>query len=231
MAENRFFLDAHFLKGSDHLLIGEEHHHLSKVMRNEVGDTVELVNGKNQLAIAKITRLEKRETHLHLENVTEKKPSTSLILAQGLTRPKNLDLIIEKGTELGATAFYLFPAERSEKKELSDNQKIRLKTLSISAMKQCGRLDLPTIELMPPLKEWEPLKGRLLFGDLSPNAPPLTSSPEEATIFIGPEKGLSPSEIDLLQNTLNAKGIRLSRNILRAETAAICSLSLLATYD
>lgn len=227
MAENRFFLPVDFVPNAEHLLTGEEHHHLSKVMRNEKGDIVELVNGKNQLALATILEVGKQTTTLRLTSLTQASPPPPLILAQGLARPKNLDLIIEKGTELGATAFYLFPAERSEKEELSENQTTRLHTLMISALKQCGRLDLPSLEFKPPLAAWKAPKMRLLFGDLDPVAPPLTASAEATLIFIGPEKGFSPKEIEHLHR-LGAQGVRLNPNILRAETAALCALSVLA---
>jgi len=229
MAENRFYLDAPLKEGSLVRLEGEEAHHLHRVMRRNEGDLVEIVNGRHQLAIAQVTQIEKRAVHLKLQEVnTTPPPPFQIILAQALLRPKNLDLVIEKGTELGATAFYLFPGERSEKQTLSSTQKERLRHLSISALKQCGRLDLPQILEKPPLTAWEKPEGTLLYGDLSSTSP-LPSPTGDTLIFIGPEKGLSSAEEKILSNTFKASGIRLNSNILRAETAAICSLSLIAS--
>lgn len=224
MPEKRFFLDAPFKKGP-HKLEGEEFHHL-KVMRCDEGDTIELVNGQNQLAEAAIARIEKNLAHLNLSEITNAPPpARQIILAQAYLRPKNLDLVIEKGTELGATSFWLFPADRSEKDSLSENQQQRLRTLTISALKQCGRLDLPTIIEMPPLAKWKQMPpGELFFGDLHSTHPFTPTS--DLTIFIGPEKGFSPKEETLLAQHFKANGVRLNPHILRAETAALCALAL-----
>ena len=47
-------------------------------------------------------------------------------------------------------------------------------------------------------------------------------STEEISFFVGPEGGFSPDEISLLSKFSQR---RLSRTILRVETAAICALS------
>ncbi|NGX39010.1 MAG: hypothetical protein KR126chlam1_00328 [Chlamydiae bacterium] len=66
------------------------------------------------------------------------------------------------------------------------------------------------------------------FGDLSPEAPRFTPPSSDLLIFIGPESGFSDEEIALLQGPLKGTGIRLNPNTLRAETAAICALSLVS---
>ncbi|NGX48225.1 MAG: Ribosomal RNA small subunit methyltransferase E [Chlamydiae bacterium] len=224
MPENRFFLDQPFEKDLTAKITGDELKHL-RVMRREMGDTIELVNGRNQLAHAKITSLDKDAATLILSEITTNPPpKQQLILAQALLKPKNLDFVIEKGTELGATAFWLFPGQRSEKKSLSPTQIQRCRHLAISALKQCGRLDLPEIREMPPLADWvEFPPGELFFGNL--NSKNIFTPPEgDSTLFVGPEKGFSQEEEDLLSK--HAKGVRLHPYVLRAETAALCFLSL-----
>ena len=145
----------------------------------------------------------------------------------------HLEWIIEKGTELNATAFWLFPGMLSEKDTLSDSQRDRAKHLAISAMKQCGRLDLPEIVIKPPLLQWSPLTGTLLFGDTAEDAPylwdlPLPKPlPTPVIVFIGPEKGFDPKERAFLLNTMKASSMRLHPNILRTETAPLVALSLI----
>lgn len=227
MPEKRFFLETPFEKGAFVQLIEEEFHHL-RVMRAEKGEIVELINGKNQLALAHLKELTKKSANFTLIDVTTSSPpSRRLILAQSCLRPKNLELVIEKGTELGTTEFWIFPGERGGKDHLSSNQLHRLHLIIISAMKQCGRLDLPTLQLSPPLLEWkESPSPTAFFGDLHSQTP-LSSTLSDVTIFIGPEKGLSESEHAYLDNILKVKGIRLNPHILRAETAAICALSII----
>jgi 16S rRNA (uracil1498-N3)-methyltransferase len=206
------------------ILEGEEFHHLAKVMRIRVGETIEIVNGQGEFVEAEVVSLDKKA---QLKIVSHRKtppPSQNIFLAQALTRPSSLEWIVEKGTELGVTEFWLFPGDRSEKKEISSSQLHRLETIIINALKQCGRLYLPKIVLKPPLEKWEKPSGSLFFGDLSSKMP--LKGPFEKTVifFIGPEKGFSSEEAQLL-NKFHAKGITLHDNILRAETAAIAILS------
>lgn len=220
MPENRYFLDQKIDQGDTVTLPKEEQKHL-RVMRKEPGDTIELVNGKNLLAQATLLT---PETAQVTSITTQDPPKRQIILAQALLRPKNLDLVIEKGTELGATAFWLFPGEKSEKKELSENQKNRLTHLTISALKQCGRLDLPTIVEKPPLTEWDPPSLPLLYGSLTSQN--TLSKPGSVIFAVGPESGFMQNELKILEK-LGARDITLNPNTLRAETAALCALSKL----
>ena len=225
MPAHRFFLD----NFSSSQLTGDEFHHLKTVMRARVGDTIELVDGKGTMATATVTSLHSDHATFDISHKHhEPPPSNSIILAQGFTRPALLDWIIEKGTELGATEFWLFPGEQSEKKELTPNQLARLHTLTISALKQSGRLYLPKLKIKPLLSQWKKPTGTLLFGSLAPDAKPLTPTDIAQTIIvIGPEKGFSKNEHTFLEKDLQATGVKLNSNILRAETAALCALSLL----
>jgi 16S rRNA (uracil1498-N3)-methyltransferase len=233
MPAERFFIDTLFTLDTSVLLEDSELHHLT-VMRIRSGDEIELINGKNQFATAQVEKIDKRSAHLQiisLDNVPPK--TTKLILAQGIPRFNRLEFILEKGTELGVDEFYLFPAILSEKDDFSTNQMQRMKQLLISAMKQCGRLDLPQIKIMPPLNEWAPFHGELFFGDTYPQAPIFSSvlKPlKEACIFIGPEKGFHDKETHFLVDKLKAVGVKLHHNILRTDTAAIAALSIAGQY-
>lgn len=221
MPAERYYLDSPFLSLTV-TLEGDELHHLAHVMRAKEGDTVELVNGRGVLALAAIVSIQKSEAQLKINSMHQETKRPIVILAQAMTRQNHLEWIIEKGTELGVCAFWLFPGERSEKTEFNEE---RLKRLTISAMKQCGRLTLPALEKKPPLSAWKPIGGALYFGD--PQSKDILSKPskEPAVFFIGPEKGFSPSEQEILRCILKARGIKLHDNILRTETASLVALS------
>lgn len=224
MPHDRFYIDAPLVNTLS--LEGEEFHHLSRVMRKQEGEEIELVNGRHRLALARIESLQKSHAKLLILNVEEKKPLLPLlVLVQALPKLSNLELIIQKGTELGVSTFYLYPSARSEKKELSENQKKRLHHILIGAMKQCGRLDLPEIK-----SEFPQLKGNVYFGDLSKKAPPLSSIGKlPAMLVIGPEKGFTNEEIHFFEKV--GKGVSIGPYILRTETAALAGLSILAAAD
>ena len=224
MPADRFFSSSS-LQGPTIVLENEEFHHLAKVMRIRKGERIEMVNGKGELAEAEVISLDQKTAELKITtHHTAPQPTESVILAQALTRPSSLEWIIEKGTELGATEFWLFPGDRSEKKELSPAQLHRLETMTINALKQCGRLYLPKIVIKPLLKHWQRPAGSLFYGDPSSQIPLQGPFEKTVTFFIGPEKGFSPDEIDLLVQ-FKAQGISLHQNILRAETAPLTALS------
>lgn len=231
MPVSRFFISS--LSSPDIKLEGSEFHHLVHVNRNHAGDEVELVNGLGELAKARVTSLSKKEALLHIMSVDlEPAPKKQIILCQALTRMNRLDWILEKGTELGASSFWLFPGETSERQELNTHQLERLQGITIAALKQSGRLWLPSIKWFPPLVAWPSWPKLSLFGDLSPHSPPLLKIlpelPEDRDLyfFIGPESGFTSTEIQLLQKH-HAIGVSLNKNILRTDTAAITALALL----
>ncbi len=229
MPHNRFVCAEPFEVGQDVILRGTEAHHLS-VMRAKPDEAVELIDGKGALAVARVVTAGRRETRLRIESVkVEAKPRQRMILAQALPRMHHLELIIEKGTELGADGFWLFSGRFSEKTQLTNTQTERLAHLICAASKQCGRLHFPTFEFKPPLEQWTTPDTSLLYGTLEAQVPYLWectfSCP--AMLCIGPEAGFAPEELYCLQHSLKGQGVRLSRTILRTETAAIVGLSLL----
>lgn len=233
MPAERYFHPDLFEEGQQIHFEDQENHHLTKVMRTKIGDTIEIVNGKGQLAKAVLESTDKRSSTLTVESVqTASQPSQQVILAQAIPKLNRLDFIIEKCTELGVTEFWLFPGARSEKKDFSDNQLERVNALMIAAMKQCGRLFLPKLSILPPLKQWKDDGKTVFFGDIHPDAPSFLSKwnalkPSGGAVFcIGPEAGFTDDEETYLK-TLGAHGVKLHQNILRTDTAAIVSITLL----
>lgn len=237
MPAERYYIPTPFDQGAKLVLEDQEHHHLAHVMRARQGEELELVNGQGQLALAVIESLEKKRAVLLTLSVhTAPLPQKKIILAQGLPRLNRLEFILEKGTELGVNEFWIFPAARSEKKELSQNQIDRVQTITVAAMKQCGRLFLPKVVLMPALKQWPPVPGfNSFFGDVRPTAPLFSHawdqnpSLSEALFFVGPESGFTDEEVTLMERQ-GASGVKLHHNILRTDTAAIAALSLLSHW-
>ncbi|MES2345027.1 MAG: RsmE family RNA methyltransferase [Chlamydiota bacterium] len=230
MPVERFFSDTSFTPENECILEGQEFHHLSHVIRCRAGEKVELVNGRNELAFATLVSIEKKKATLQIDTVVKKTPGKEIILAQAIPRFNRLEFILEKGTELGASAFWLFPGVWSEKSDFSNNQQERMELLTVSAMKQCSRLDLPPILIKPQLTEWALIPNTtILYGDTRPEAPPVTPPFKDPLILVvGPERGLSPQEVHHLDGTLKARGVCLNHNILRTDTAAMAFLAITA---
>ena len=118
--------------------------------------------------------------------------------------------------------------KKEEKESLSDHQIDRISRHFISAIKQSGRLYLPKIRSFPSLDAiLEELGYTFLFGDTTEKKEKIPQKLEMTPVFIvGPEKGFSLDELSLLKKR-GAKGVILSKNVLRAETASIAASTLL----
>jgi 16S rRNA (uracil1498-N3)-methyltransferase len=233
MPHNRFFIDNKLAKDQIVELDGDEFFHLKKVYRKKEEDQIELINGNSILAVGTIISIEKRSARIKIDTLkTVKKKEVCLNLFQAITSPSNLSTIVEKACELNVDNFYIFASQNSQKKEISENAIKRLEKIVISSVKQSGRLDLPKIILIKDLFSLKISKDNNFFGDVDKKAPFLKFDDFEnlknskISVFIGPEKGFTQKELDFLKNDLKAKGIKLSNNILRAETASIAAVTL-----
>ena len=233
MPKERFFVDSDLSTVSMIEISDKEFHHLTHVMRLDVNDDVEVVNGKGCLCLGKIEELKKKSAIVTIqEKIFKSPPSFQVILAQASPRINRLDFILEKGTELGMSSLWLFPGERSERIKFNEHQIERMRAVTISAMKQCGRLFLPEIVIKPALDKWDALPFKGIYGDVHPDAKsinaawPTINPTNGVIIFIGPESGFSDAESKKLVQ-LNAHGVKLHRNILRTDTAALAALSVI----
>lgn len=235
----RFYINSTLVRDAKIILQGDQLHHMKNVMRIRVGEIVQVINGRNQLAQATIDRYQGNQSgHLTLHHVYTKeipdKPAINLI--QPLTRSKGLDLVIEKCTELGVKHFYLYGSQQGEITSLSSGRQNKLTQIAISALKQSGRLDLPTFTFADRLHDLKIEQDAypVCFGDtrhLNDDHVGLTPQLTLAnykSVCIGPEQGFSDMELHYLQNQIGASGIKISPFTLRSETASIAITTLVA---
>lgn len=232
MPAQRFFIDTSFHENQELLISGKEFSHVVTVMRNKKDSLIEIINGKDQLGQALVIKIEKNHLFCKIHKVIKEKNVDEIILYQALLPSNRLEIIVEKGTELGITDFNFFPGDNSITKTTTEDKINRLKLVAISAMKQCGRLDLPTISLVPAIKNWkrENLPLPLFFGAIDKTSPQiknfLSTDTRSVSYVIGPEAGLSLREINIFKE-LNILGVTIHPYILRTETAAIAFAALI----
>lgn len=232
MPIDRYYIDAPLNESENIYLQDEEAHHLLNVTRTRIGQIIEVINGKNVVAKGILIHAGKGKAEIKIETRQVLPPSPyQIILAQAIPRLNRLELILEKGCELGMTKILLFPGERSEKTELTTNQLKRLTRILINAMKQCGRLDLPQIVFMPQLSEWKEIQQGAYFGVVGKALPfsEVWKKESSTTFFVGPESGFSEKEIHFLVEK-GATGVTLHPYILRTETAPLVALSLISHW-
>ena len=222
---------------------GESHHALD-VLRMKQGDRAVVFNGKGAEATVEITDVQKNSVGLRRLHDSKTPPLTCRItLAQAIPKGKNMDLIVQKATELGAAAIAPLLSERTViQYEEGEGEKKREKweAVAIEAAKQCGQNWLPEIHHPQSPKEFfhaTPRYDLMLIASLQPDslhfkkvlAEYLTANgrkPANALILVGPEGDFTPAEISLAKSH-GCRPITLGPIVLRTETAAIYSMSIL----
>jgi 16S rRNA (uracil1498-N3)-methyltransferase len=223
----RFFVDVErFESQAEVVLEGSEAYHARRVMRVEVGDQVSLVNGRGWYARATVESIEKRKVLFRVLSCEEvEAPSRELWLGLANLRSNHLDFAIEKGVEVGVDHFVLFIADGSEIRTISEARQRRIRALIQAAVKQCGRVFSPEIQISRGLKQaLQIMPKKLLWAHLSDQAKALSTELEKldkgtVCLCIGPEKGWSDREVALLEH--RGPSVCLHENVLRSETAAI----------
>jgi len=156
-------------------------------------------------------------------------------LAQGVSRGERMDYTIQKAVELGVAAIVPVLTERSVVKLDKDGgakKREHWQAVAISACEQSGRVRVPQVS--PPVT-LERFLAEKPEGDLKLLLDPSGGVPAgvlprpadaKALLLVGPEGGLSESEIALAAR-VGFQGLKLGPRILRTETAALVALSLL----
>src|SRR5437016_6292289 len=139
-------------------LSGGEAHHARDVLRMKRGDRVVLFNGRGREITAEIVDLERDEIRLRKLHETETPPLRCRItLAQAIPKGKNMDLIVQKAVEIGATEIAPLISERTivdlDAKE-AEQKRTKWQQIAIEAAKQCGQNWLPTVHAPLKLKDF-----------------------------------------------------------------------------
>jgi 16S rRNA (uracil1498-N3)-methyltransferase len=165
--------------------------------------------------------------------------SCAITLAQAIPKGKQMDFIVQKATELGAARIApLFSDRTVVQLDVRDAGKKREKwrEIAIEACKQCGQNRLPEIALPQTPKsffEKQESAELMLIASLQPDARRIKSvladqpSPRSVCVLVGPEGDFTPAEVALAKSK-GCRPVTLGPIILRAETAALYCLSVLA---
>jgi len=215
-----------------------ESHHLANVMRARRGDIIYAIDGQGLRYRAVIDSISANQVTAEIINTTrlENEPLLKLSLAVGLCRPAKIDFIIEKGTEIGVSHFHFFSSEKTLADDTlgrsADKKLSRWNNIAVAATKQSLRTIVPKIH--PPVKFDNVIQMSIdyhlsLIADMTHEPSALerlfVNSPREVLLLVGPEAGLSISEVEKAL-AAGFKPIKLGPRRLRAETAAILFASL-----
>jgi|TARA_B110000263_G_scaffold71486_1_gene62475 16S rRNA (uracil1498-N3)-methyltransferase len=213
-------------------------HKISKVLRMSEGEKIELFDGNGLSFITKIISISKEK--VILENISKShiesnNKSPEIHLAFSIIKPSRFEIAVEKTTEIGINKILPLITEHTNKtlvKRFNSSRLERLKNISISAAEQCGTNFVPQINnpillnnLIDQYNDPDILK--IMFYEDS-NITDLIKEKiynfKKILLIIGPEGGFTKDEYMKLKIN-NYRVQSLGKNILRAETAAICAVN------
>lgn len=235
LMRTRLYVDATLTEGTVLTLPAERAHYLGRVLRLAPGARLRLFNGRDGEWQARLAALGKRAADLAVDDLLRPQPAPGgPVLAFAPIRRQRMDWLLEKATELGAGRLQPVTTAFAQVKELRAD---RAAAILQEAAEQCERLDLPavaeTLSLAAFLTGW-PADRPLLFcdeaGAAAPAAAVLAGLPEglPPAVLVGPEGGFSEAERAAVLAHPAARRLDLGPLILRAETAGIAALALLA---
>lgn len=232
----RFFFTGKATEGVVHLP-ADESRHITKVLRLDCGEEIELLDGRGGLYSAVIASLGEPVTAEIREKLETDGAAVPVRVAQGLLKGQKMDLVIQKATELGASVFIPFQASRSQgKQDTSQARKKqeRWQRISLEACKQCMRAD--SMAVVSPVSFVDLIEAseddgrvKLIFWEeekeMNLEKLPSLKGVAGVDIILGPEGGISQEEIEHARS-YGWQTVSLGKRILRAETATITALSL-----
>lgn len=227
----QFFIDEKPICNDYYVFTAEQAHHASTVVRldHEIvrlvyqgeGYFAEVMKDKDKL-VAKILEKDTRINELDGE----------VVLAMALIRREKTELVLQKATELGVTKIVPFVSSRCVVKD--DGKKFdRRQTILKEAAQQCKRNRIPQLCNTISFNELATLKADTKLAayekaDTSTQKIWQADIGKSVVIVIGPEGGFSEEEVKKLES-FGYQSVSLGSRILRAETAAIFSVGILAS--
>jgi 16S rRNA (uracil1498-N3)-methyltransferase len=225
---------------------GAQAEHLARVLRAQPGMEADVVAGGRvfHAEVAAVTLAgEKSEVRFNLVAELDADPALPVTLVMAVYKFDRMEWAIEKATELGVAAIAPVVARRTEKHlaEAAEKRAERWRRIAREASQQARRSDVPLIH--------EPVDLAMRVRAVSTAARIVLAEQERTTtlryaigeaidgakaempaleIAIGPEGGWAPSE-EALFDANGWRAVSLGPRIVRAETAAIAALAVVAS--
>jgi 16S rRNA (uracil1498-N3)-methyltransferase len=210
-------------------------HHLARVLRVAVGESLIVFNGAGGEYQAVITQITKKGVEVRLGQFISRDVESPIRieLAQGIARGEKMDFIVQKAVELGVSRITPVITERGNVRLTGEREAKRhqhWQSVVVSACEQCGRNSIPEVLAPVSLQSWlSTAKADYRFV-LSPHVnnklPAQIPAGSSVILLIGPEGGLSDAEVTAAV-AAGFQPLSLGPRVLRTETAALAALTAL----
>jgi 16S rRNA (uracil1498-N3)-methyltransferase len=209
-------------------------HHLARVLRFQVGQTLTLFNGDGREYAATISAIDKRNVTVSINEAVAADRESPLAIHLGIAISKGdrMDLVIQKAVELGVTSITPLISERVEVRLQGERAEKKLQHwqgIVIAACEQCQRNRIPPLNPITPLHDWIAhvnAERKFVLHHRSETSLGEMAKPQSVALLIGPEGGLSDLEIASAEKN-NFSALRLGPRVLRTETAPLAALAIL----
>lgn len=242
---HKFFTEPYNISEDKGVIVGDDVKHIYKVLRLNEGEEVVLNNCQGTEYLGKINSINKNEVIVDIiEKLdTNNESDIKIHLFQGLPKGQKMDLIVQKGTELGINEFIPTITQRVDVKLKGEFKKLdRLNRIALEASKQSKRSIIPKVKevvnfyeamlqlndmdlVLVPYENAENFGIKTLMRQLREENADL-SYIHNVGIVIGPEGGFEEEEITALSKQ-GAYIVTLGKRILRTETAGFTATALI----
>lgn len=235
---HRFFIEDPYAERMQ--IQGGDARHISKVLRMQPGDKLQIVSDDGITALAEVESLTADSVTVHcLETLAElHEPRVKITLAQGLAKGEKMDFIFQKAVELGATTLVPLAMEHSVVRlegPKAEKKVERWQKIAEAAAKQSKRDIIPkvkNVQTMAQLMASNTCATKLIAYECEDRrslrealqTAEQAGEISELLLIIGPEGGISPKELDIAI-AAGAIPVSLGKRILRAETAGLVAMS------
>lgn len=241
MSVRRFMINSRTVRDGYASFDGDIYNHMVRVLRLVTGDSVQLADEKGIVYYGVIDQVAKEWVAVKISSTQTVSYVDAMVpqitICQALPKGDKIDLILQKGTELGAYDFEIFGGRRSVARVREDQQESKLERwnkITSEAARQCGRSDVPAVSWRSSAVEtandsghelrlilWEGERERSLKETLTAQVKPVS-----VIVAIGPEGGFDPLEVrHFVQHGFQT--VSLGSKILRTETASIAILAIM----
>lgn len=204
----------------------EESHHAIRVLRLEVGATIQIVDGKGGVFVGTIAVADAKRclvNSLQAQPVMYRRPYYLHIAIAPTKNMDRLEWFVEKAAEIGIDEISPLYCRYSERKNLKTE---RLQRILVAAMKQSIQPKLTVLNEPTAFKEWiknadadqkfiahcHDADKKFLASQVEPG--------KKIVVMIGPEGDFSQEEVDMAMQA-GFIPVSLGESRLRVETAAL----------
>lgn len=234
---HHFFIPPQHLTDRQAILTGEQARQVAQVLRLRPGERLVVLDNTGWEYEVQLTAVSRDQV---MGKVVDRRtavgePAVHLTLYMALLKREKFEWVLQKGTEVGVSCYVPVITQRTlaQNTEIKPGKQDRWQKILTEAAEQCRRGRIPT--LAAPMKLADALAQHGAAMALIPwenaTAVGLKSTlsgtiPTSIALFIGPEGGFAPEEIELAQQH-HVQPVTLGKRILRAETAALVAASLM----